>query len=282
MSEGSFLLWYILPINISAVGVSILTTGAALCPSVSLTPVAAFMSARLRRSLSFSVSSLSSITASASCWADSLSRIIKPPLSVLHHPLKLLAKSLAMRFFSLLNSSNFTKRVSSVLPRLVVYGTGVIEYPNLFAVFCWFSCEFGDFVVSLPSETVFCWVAVSFSLPLLTVSSVSVVLSEALFFFSSSDTSCLVSTVSCVPSCGSVNGWGTSSFWGSSTFSSVFCWFSCGFGDFVVSLPSEGVGAFMLEGVCVSPCSTSCDASAVSADCLVVVWRLYTSLLFLA
>ena len=33
----------------------------------------------------------------------------------------------------------------------------------------------------------------------------------------------------------------------------------------------------MLEGVCVSPCSTSCDASAVSTDCLVVVWRLYTS-----
>ena len=53
------------------------------------------------------------------------------------------------------------------------------------SVFCWFSCRFGDFVVSLLSETVFCWVAVSFSLPLLTVSSVSVVLSEALFFFNS-------------------------------------------------------------------------------------------------
>ena len=46
---------------------------------------------------------------------------------------------------------------------------------------------------------------------------------------------------------------------------------------FFVPLPTGGVGAFMLEGVCVSPCSTSCDASAVSTDCLVVVWRLYTS-----
>ena len=53
-----------------------------------------------------------------------------------------------------------------------------------------------------------------------------------------------------------------------------FLWYEL---EIFVPLPTGGVGAFMLEGVCVSPCSTSCDASAVSTDCLVVVWRLYTS-----
>ena len=60
-------------------------------------------------------------------------------------------------------------------------------------------------------------------------------------------------------------------------FHHFFCRFCVELEDFFVPLPTGGVGAFMLEGVCVSPCSTSCDASAVSTDCLVVVWRLYTS-----
>ena len=109
-----------------------------------------------------------------------MSRIKKPPSSLLHQPLASFASFLAAFICSLLSSlSNVTRCIANFLPRLVMYSLGVIL--NDLTPFSW-SDE--SFSVSLPSETVFCGVAVSFRLPPSAVPTVSVVLSETLFFFS--------------------------------------------------------------------------------------------------
>ena len=93
--------------------------------------------------------SASSSTLSASFCALSMSRIKKPPSSLLHQPFASFASFLAAFICSLVSSlSNVTRCIDSFLPRLVVYSLGVIL--NDLTPFSWSDESFSVSIFTAP------------------------------------------------------------------------------------------------------------------------------------
>lgn len=101
----------------------------------------------------FSLFPVRSRTVSASFCARSSLRIMKPPFSWSYQPFSAFARSFAARCCSFVNgSTNFTKNISSTLPRLVVYCVGSMLYCILSLLFGLACLSAADVVPLLPED----------------------------------------------------------------------------------------------------------------------------------